>query len=556
MIEILSRMAPYAFQRAQEEISKGRAVRVLRFNENNGLLTIKGAVEADFGYFYNILISIDFSNPQNPMFKANCGCYDSQNELMCHHAAMLLIEAVGEERLGLKKSAEPLNTVTVAELPVAEPEKNKEAVLKTASLQVDEKKGAEEKGAEEKDETSLCSFEASQESMAVDESKEPTTMEILFGTEKKTEEAVIWHPNDTDEIMNTNTGIIGTMGTGKTQFTKSLVTQMYQNSKDNYQGTPISVLIFDYKGDYNKNHTDFMKLTNAKVFYPYHFPLNPFQLPLSENNLPALPLHVASAFTSTISKIYNLGEVQKQTLLDCVEQAYLSQGIRPHMSSTWSRKAPTFDTVFKIYDEKVQKKGDSLGSAMKRLQRFEIFEADPGKTCSLWSLLNGVVVLDISQYDPDIQNLVVAITLDLFYSQMKTQKHSKTNGKYRQLTKLLLVDEADNFLGEDFPALRKIIKEGRDFGVGTILSTQSLNHFVTDTDDYSKYIYTWVVHKVPDLKKTDVEYIFGVNAKKEQHSKIYDGIKTLEKHASIVRIGEKITEITDYPFWKLVKDKS
>ena len=88
--------------------------------------------------------------------------------------------------------------------------------------------------------------------------------------------------------------------------------------------------------------------------------------------------------------------------------------------------------------------------------------------------MKGVVVIDLSGYDADIQSLIVAITLDLFYSQMQAAGSSKLNNKYRQITKLILVDEADNFMSEGFPALKKILKEGREFGVGTILSTQFL----------------------------------------------------------------------------------
>lgn len=53
-------------------------------------------------------------------------------------------------------------------------------------------------------------------------------MKILFGTNLQNGENVLWEPNNTDVLFHTNTGIIGTMGTGKTQFTKSLITQLYQ----------------------------------------------------------------------------------------------------------------------------------------------------------------------------------------------------------------------------------------------------------------------------------------------------------------------------------------
>ena len=87
---------------------------------------------------------------------------------------------------------------------------------------------------------------------------------------------------------------------------------------------------------------------------------------------------------------------------------------------------------------------------------FQVFEANPSKTKSLFELLKGGVVIDLSGYDPDIQSLIIAITLDLFYSQMQAAGSSKMDGNYRQLTKLILVDEADNFMSEGFAALKKI----------------------------------------------------------------------------------------------------
>lgn len=65
------------------------------------------------------------------------------------------------------------------------------------------------------------------------------------------------------------------------------------------------------------------------------------------------------------------------------------------------------------------KKNDSLAAAMDKLYQFQVFEGAASKTQSLFDLLKGVVVIDLSGYDADIQSLIVAITLDLFYSQMR-----------------------------------------------------------------------------------------------------------------------------------------
>ena len=325
------------------------------------------------------------------------------------------------------------------------------------------------------------------------------------------------------------------------------------NQKDNVDEKELGILIFDYKGDYNESKQDFVKATKATIYKPYHLPFNPLALTRSAVFKPLLPIHTANAFKDTISKVYNLGPKQEATLMTCIKDAYTAAGIIPNDEKTWNKEAPTFDQVYQRYvnDEEI-KKGDSLAAALEKLNMFQIFESNPSETKSLFELLNGVVVIDLSGYDNDIQSLIVAITLDLFYSQMQAAGSSKMDGQYRQLTKIILVDEADNFMSEGFPALKRILKEGREFGVGTILSTQFLKHFGSGEDDYSKYIHTWIVHNVSDLKNSDVDFVFNTEAKSNESITLYNRIKGLMKHHSIIKIGRnKPVYLHDKAFWEL-----
>ena len=377
---------------------------------------------------------------------------------------------------------------------------------------------------------------------------------ILFGQDQNTGMPLFWHPGNTDEVFHTNTGIIGTMGTGKTQFTQSLVAQLYRERVNNVESSDIGILIFDYKGDYNESKENFVKATNAKVLKPYHLPYNPLALTQPRVFKPLLPIHVANTFNDTLSHVYHLGPKQSSTLLNCIKSAYVSRGIIPNDPKTWILPAPTFYDVYSLYmEDDTIKKGDSLEAALRTLADFEVFEADSRNTESLFDLLTGVVVIDISGYDTDLQNLIIAITLDLFYAQMQARGSSKLLGKHRQLTKMILVDEADNFLHEGFPSLKKILKEGREFGVGTILSTQFLRHFGSGDDDFSKYILTWVVHNVADLKNTDIRFVFNTEANSAEETKLFSDVKKLQKHYSIVKMGNhpKPIYIKDKAFWEL-----
>ena len=378
-------------------------------------------------------------------------------------------------------------------------------------------------------------------------------MEILFGEKHQTGENLNWYPNDTNKVFHTNTGIIGQMGTGKTQFTKSLITQLYRDSENNIGDSDLGILIFDYKGDYNESKEDFIKATNANVYHLHRLPFNPLTIIKSKTSKRMLPLHTGSVLAQTITKAYRLGQKQHSTLIDIIMKAYENKRILKSDESTWDFDAPTINEVYEVYLEWASFKEDSLYAALKNLAEFEIFEIDTKNTQSLFEVINGVTVIDLSGYDPSIQNLVVAITLDLFYSQMQTIGHSEIKGHLRQLNKIILVDEADNFLSEGFDSIKKILKEGREFGVGTILSTQLLSHFASGDNDYSKYILTWIIHSVTDITNKDVKYIFNTKNKKEEEA-LCTQIKSLTKHYSLVKMGSEYTEIKDKAFWELIKE--
>lgn len=382
------------------------------------------------------------------------------------------------------------------------------------------------------------------EEVSHSETKEP--IRIHFGGNLLTNEPVFWEPTNTKKLLNPNTAIIGTMGTGKTQFTKSVIAQLVRQRDRNVGGTPIGVLILDYKSDYTKE--DFVSATNATVLKLHHLPFNPLAL---FGNRPMLPMHTANLFRSTLATAFNLGNKQQNRIRNLVMDAYQAAGIKPEDPVTWQRTPPTLWDVWKLYLDQDKVEEDSLYAALDDLINFEIFESDPTKVQSLYDLVTGVVVLDLSGYDPSIQNLIVAITLDIFYTQMHQQGSSRLEGVHRQLSKLILVDEADNFMREDFTSLRLLLKEGREFGVGTILSTQELTHFKTTQNDYSGYILSWIIHRVARIASQDVKAIFNAESKQEV-DRIMADIRELEKHQSLYIDGTKAThKMRDLAFWEI-----
>lgn len=536
------------------EICKPGKIRKARVNRIDAdTVNARALVLGNFGYYHNVQIALD-ARKSSVLDDYRCDCYEQTTlKTPCRHcvALALALTCDGENALGLALDPQEVvfdipEVVEIKKAPV-------HREVPQESFQAPE---AEEVPAEPVSEAPHY-VPVPEEEPQPEPQGDPTGMDILFGHLPEQEnEPLVWNPNDTSKVFHTNTGIIGTMGTGKTQFTKSLIAQLYRQQKDNFHGTPLGILIFDYKGDYNTSKQDFVKATNARVLSVVKLPFNPLAIVQSKNFKPMLPVHTANAFTDTISRAYRLGVKQQNSLYSCIEQAYKNQGIIPSNPETWNNLAPTFDMVYDIYiNDPDIPKNDSLEAAMQDLHRFSIFESNPYHTASLFDLLKGVVVIDLSGYDEKIQSLIVGITLDQFYAQMHSKGSSKTDGTYRELTRMILVDEADNFMRKNFPSLKKIMKEGREFGVGTILSTQCLDHFTNGDDDYSRYIMTWVVHNVSDLKRSDVEYIFRTTANSADTNKLYEAIKNNDRFHSIVKIGNaEPVHVRDKAFFELLKD--
>lgn len=523
--------------------------RVIRYDTEwtpQGTLLISGKVADRFNFVGRAALTLTADGSTVTALRCDCRKARESSDI-CVHCAVLAAYAASPVNEPSAETAEAVPVIPVPEPPAPAPEPitEPEPIPEPEPIAEPELIAEPEPCAEPEPtpEPEPCA--------------EPQTMRILFGTELSTGESVYWEPNNTEQVLHTNTGIIGTMGTGKTQFTKSLIAQLYRGQSRNFDGRPLGMLIFDYKGDYNENAADFVSAVQAHVIKPYRIPYNPFALNRTKSFRPLLPLHTANQFKDTLSKIYpSLGPKQQQTLLDAILAAYAQQGIAPENPLTWNRPAPTFAQVYAQFEKATEgKTPDSLFAAMSKLHQFCIFEPDPMRTSSLSDLLDGVVVVDLSGYSQDIQNLIVAITLDQFYAQMYAHGSSATNGTLRQLRQFILVDEADNFMGEDFESLRRIMKEGREFGVGMILSTQSLRHFVGGDDDYSRYILTWVVHNVNDLHQREVERMMRMEARSQGVSEICDTVRTLRKHESVVRFADQDPlVIKDKAFWQLMSE--
>lgn len=373
---------------------------------------------------------------------------------------------------------------------------------------------------------------------------------VVVGRSKETGKDMLWCPTDTSLFLNPNLAVVGTMGTGKTQTVKSIVGQIRNQKALNTDGETMGILIFDYKSDYVDD--DFVTATGAKVLEPNNLPINPFALH-SDHRLALM--NNAKVFISTLSKVFRLGVKQEQMLKNCIISAYENKNIDNGDVSTYSNTPPTLRDVIAVYNQQKKVPQDSLTSALSDLYDFEIFEPNGRKCKTLYDLLDdNVVVVSLGGIDPNLQNLIVAVLLDQFYTQMHLAAKPTPKGQFRALKKLILVDEADNFMSQDFPSLKKILKEGREFGVGCLLSTQGLDHFVTSENSYSDYMTAWVVHRLNNPKSKDVEQLLNSKSKNELEASL-NMVRELEKHHALFVDGKKqVTHQHSTMFWKMMEE--
>jgi DNA phosphorothioation-dependent restriction protein DptH len=310
-----------------------------------------------------------------------------------------------------------------------------------------------------------------------------------------------FYPGNT-ELNQLNVGIVGDLGTGKTQLIQALLYQLRNDPNANRSSKP-KVLIFDYKKDYSKKH--FVEATGARVISPFHIPLNVFQSH-GKAGTPNMWLERSKFFSDILDKIYSgIGPLQRQRIKQAVRDAY-------QRALASGQDSPTIYDVFDAYSGLCGGQVDSPFSIISDIVDGEYFVRDPRKVVSFADFLDGIVVVDLAAVGQDdrTKNMLVVVFLNMFYEHMLTIEKKPflgQNPRLRFVDTMLLVDEADNIMSYEFDVLKRILLQGREFGVGVVLASQYLSHFKTRHENYLEPLLTWFIHKVPTITVKELESI-------------------------------------------------
>lgn len=348
--------------------------------------------------------------------------------------------------------------------------------------------------------------------------------------------------NISDTRLNQlNMGVVGDLGTGKTQLLKSLIMQISDASEAN-RGIRPRFLIFDYKRDYSS--PEFVKATGARVVKPYRLPLNLFDT--SAIGDAAAPwLDRFRFFADVLDKIYTgIGPVQRDKLKRAVRAAY--DGCLPGQQ-------PTLYDVHSAYAELLDGKSDSPMAIIDDLVDMEVFASKTSETQSFDTFLDGVVVisLDALGQDDRSKNMLVAVMLNMFYENMlRTPKRPfiGSEPQLRAVDSYLLVDEADNIMRYEFDVLRKLLLQGREFGTGVILASQYLRHFKVNATDYREPLLSWFIHKVPNVTPAELSALGLTGGAAEMAERV----KSLQVHQCLYKSFDVPGEVVrGLPFFEL-----
>lgn len=350
--------------------------------------------------------------------------------------------------------------------------------------------------------------------------------------------AVEFWPSNT-ALNQMNIGVVGDLGTGKTQFLKSLVYQLRQGATDR-QATPVSMLIFDYKRDYHD--ADFLNSVGGVLQRPFHIPLN--VLAIDGDYTPQKAVQAGGAFVDIITKIYGgIGPVQKSKVLMIIKALFAdNDGV-----------APTLGEVLEAYLE--ENSFDSVAAVLNGFVLNEVFSEDRSELVTMEEMLDDkVLVLAVSDLgaDDNLKTALITLFLNKYYEYMLRLTKWPFEGvapvQLRRLNSFVMVDEATNIMAREFPVLSQLLLQGREFGVGVILASQYVSHFKVGGTNYGETLLTKVVHKVPNTTVADLKAFGFASAAPEMAARV----PNLAVHQALVKtLGVDSRFMRGTPYFEL-----
>ncbi len=291
---------------------------------------------------------------------------------------------------------------------------------------------------------------------------------LLLGTNPKTKEKFYWEFGN-KQLANRHLLINGNSGCGKTYCIQGLLMEAV------LQG--ISAIVFDYTGGFAKGklETMFKVALNEKGKLHQRFvkkdkiPINPFakgEIQFDEGiTMPEEDSDVADNIAAIFKSVYKMGDQQRSVIYSAVMSALQKYG-----------ENMTFQNMA---DELKAMKGSTAKTVYSKIQTFTDFAPFTTGPTFDWGQIRDsdgmVYIFQLAGYSEDIQIILTELLLwDIWHFCVKTGNEGRPL--------ILVMDEAQNLNhGERSPS-RKILTEGRKFGIAGWYATQFMKPQLNDTE--------------------------------------------------------------------------
>ncbi|PSF33911.1 cell division protein FtsK [Aphanothece hegewaldii CCALA 016] len=325
-----------------------------------------------------------------------------------------------------------------------------------------------------------------------------------------------WNPV---ALPNGHIVVIGASGSGKTQTLKAIAYSMRQTYPD------IQVFCVDFHGDQE---------IIGETCYPLHMAsphgINPLVINLDpEGGGPNLQ---AIAVTQTLKRSLQLGPNQEGLMLEILETCYNLRGITQEQPTSWTKKTPNFSDIQKVIEGRIEngcKESVKLKLKMAASFQYGVFSRPQPE------FKEKHIRIDLSKLPPEIG----AIAAESLAWQLMNQHRLGGERSEKLPCTYLVIDEAKEL--KKSRACDRIIADGRKYGLGLILASQSERHLSADVIGNSS---TKIVLPVDssEVKKVAAKFRLAENK-----------LAQLKELSALCRFGKDAEQVNILPYYQRIE---
>jgi hypothetical protein len=301
-----------------------------------------------------------------------------------------------------------------------------------------------------------------------------------------------------DRLPNPHLMITGETGSGKTQATKAILSDLQPH------GVP--ALILDFKDDYSD--PVYAETETLNVYDPNEqsLPFNPLAPAVDPRSGRVNPTHHIHQLTDIIKRIYRLGDQQAYRLREAMKVMYESAGVParsfvPKPGQTY----PAFEAV--EHELQQDKDNQALLGRMSPIFDLELFSSG-AQVADFASVVESSTVIRLAQLPGDeVKNSVAEFFLMALHNYLIRQPQS------HRLSRVLVLDEAWRLV--ESPYLEPLMREGRAFGLGVIIASQfpaDLPAAVAGSTATKLFFSQTNVEQIRDIQRTIIGKTSGADA--------------------------------------------